>query len=89
MKKNQDNRDKTIKIANLRIRTENLHKKQKRLENAALANKMRQAQIGEQLRLDIQRADAVLHKHPPNHQRTAILQTRGELQKKFDNLKIA
>ena len=75
-------------IGNIRIRSENLEKKQKRAQNVLLANQMRAAQVANQYKLELSRAEGALHGMPDGLQRQAILMTRGMLQKRYDHIKL-
>ena len=77
-----------IKLQNERIRAENPHKAQKRVENALLANRMRQQQAAAQYQLELQRVDAALHRQPEGLKKQAAMQARRDLKNKYDHFKI-
>ena len=81
-------KSKAVKIQNERIRAENPHKAQKRVENALLANRMRQQQAAAQYQLELQRVDAALHRQPEGLKKQAAMQARRDLKNKWADLKI-
>lgn len=77
-----------IRIQNERIRAENPHRQQARIENAILANKMRQQQVAAQHQLELQRVDAALHRQPEGLKKQAVMHARRDLKNKYANFKI-
>ena len=73
----------TVLLGNVRIRAENREKQQRRVENVMLANKMRNAQIANQYRLELKRLEADLHRLPPGLQRAALLMNRDQLHNQY------
>ncbi len=76
-------------LANIRIRQETLEKTRKRQQNAHLQNQVRAAQVATAFQLELQRADALLHGMPPSLQRDAIVMNRGQLMKRYADIKIS
>ena len=80
---------KKVKVADhLKIRMEDPEKQKKRVENALYRNRLRQAEVANQYKMELQRIDSALHKHPENHIRQAILMNRGVIKSTYDSLKI-
>jgi hypothetical protein len=80
---------KAIKLlGNIRIRAENLQKKQKRAQNVLLTNQFRSQQVANQYKLELSRAEGALHGMPDGLQRQAVLMTKGMLQKRYDHIKL-
>jgi hypothetical protein len=80
---------KSIKLLkNIRIRQEALETTRKRVQNAHLQNQVRAAQTGLAFQLELQRADALLHGMPQSLQREAILMNRGQLRKRYEEIKV-
>ena len=80
---------KKVKVADhLKIRMENPEKQKRRVENALYRNRLRQAEVANQYKMELQRIESALYKHPENHIRQAILMNRGVIKSKYDSLKI-
>jgi hypothetical protein len=75
-------------LGNIRIRAENREHVQKRAADALYANQIRQQQTANQFQLELQRIDNALQRIPIGLQRDSLLLSRGDIQKKFDGLKI-
>ena len=76
-------------LGNIRIRQEALETTRKRAQNAHLQNQVRNAQVVSSFQLELRRVDALLHAMPPSLKREAILMNRGQLKKRFDDIKVS
>ena len=68
-------------IGNLRIRAENPHKAQKRVDNAVIRNQMVAQQRANQYKLELGRLDSAIHHTPAGLQRAQLLMGREALLK--------